>query len=417
VAAILLVKVPIPFLVKLILLALLAGAGASTGMAGSSGALFLLAGAGVLKYVWDPILPLLGLWGLLAVSGLTARRVWVKLLAVNVLAAVAVLGGVEAWLQRLLPLQERVKVKTTYVVAGTSEVPGRLSVPDPLLGFAMPAGRIVRERRSEGTRPIFDARYTMDARGHRAAADAVAQKREVLFFGCSFMFGQGVNDGETTPAALVRAAPGIAGANLAAIGYGAHQMLAMLGKGAESAALAAGAPVAGVYLAIGDHVRRAAGLAAWDRKGPRYLVDAGGVPRSADPFDASFKGWLLGVAANSLIFQRAVVPRILGEEADERYAAIVAEAGRIFEKRYRAPFLVFYWPQGVGDEGRRDAGRIELLRKRGIPVVDLSGELGHLDDVRSPFLIEGDSHPNRRAHARIGGIIAAELARRPSPAL
>ena len=57
-------------------------------------------------------------------------------------------------------------------------------------------------------------------------APVQGRPRKVAFFGCSFMFGHGVEDDQTLPYYFVREAGGtFEGFNFAGEGWGPHQML------------------------------------------------------------------------------------------------------------------------------------------------------------------------------------------------
>jgi len=152
---------------------------------------------------------------------------------------------------------------------------------DPDLGYSPVPGARVRAVRRAGDRTIYDVLYTIDADGHRLTHGDPAGP-DVLFFGCSFTFGEGLVDADALPeqlsAALGRRAHVV---NLGFHGYGPHQMLRALEIGRVR--VPAGAHV--IYQGLSDHVRRAAGKAPWDTYGPLYEVDGDGI-RYAGRFHA-----------------------------------------------------------------------------------------------------------------------------------
>ena len=89
-----------------------------------------------------------------------------------------------------------------------------------------------------------------------------------MFFGCSFMFGHGVEDDQTLPYYFVQEARGtFEGFNFAGDGWGPHQMLREIETGFVRRV--AGTPELAIYEAIPDHLRRVAGRAPWE-DGPKY---------------------------------------------------------------------------------------------------------------------------------------------------
>ena len=120
-----------------------------------------------------------------------------------------------------------------------------------------------------GGRLIDKVTYRFGDGGLREIPAAVqGGPHKVVFFGCSFMFGHGVEDDQTLPYYFVQAARGtFEGFNFAGDGWGPHQMLREIETGFIRRA--AGTPELAIYEAIPDHLRRVAGRAPWE-DGPKY---------------------------------------------------------------------------------------------------------------------------------------------------
>jgi hypothetical protein len=121
---------------------------------------------------------------------------------------------------------------------------------------------------------IADVTYTIDANGLRKIpAPAQGQAHKVAFFGCSFMFGHGVEDDQTLPYYFVHDSRGaFEGFNFAGEGWGPHQMLREIENGLVRRV--AGRPDLAIYEVIPDHLRRVAGRAPWE-DGPKYELCPG----------------------------------------------------------------------------------------------------------------------------------------------
>lgn len=80
---------------------------------------------------------------------------------------------------------------------------------------------------------VWDVRYTTDEFGRRRTTHAEGSKpsKFAVFFGCSFLFGEGTNDNETIPSLFAGAAPEFHAYNYGVPGYGTQQMLAKLESG------------------------------------------------------------------------------------------------------------------------------------------------------------------------------------------
>jgi hypothetical protein len=123
-------------------------------------------------------------------------------------------------------------------------------------------------------RLIVDVTYTIDANGLREIPAAMqGGPHRVVFFGCSFMFGHGVENDQTLPYYFVQDSSGtFEGFNFAGEGWGPHQMLREIENGFVRRV--AGTPEFAIYELIPDHLRRLAGRAPWE-DGPKYELCPG----------------------------------------------------------------------------------------------------------------------------------------------
>jgi hypothetical protein len=80
----------------------------------------------------------------------------------------------------------------------------------------------------EGNETIFDTTITRDQNGFRTVPDTITKKKlnyHLFFGGCSFMFGQGLNDADTAPAMVSKYLPETRVVNMAAPGTGISEQL------------------------------------------------------------------------------------------------------------------------------------------------------------------------------------------------
>ena len=153
-------------------------------------------------------------------------------------------------------------------------------VDDPVLGrapakgmqaHAFKAGPAGLFHRPAGV--LFDVNYTIDSNGLRVAPpwrqDDLAGT--VLFFGCSFTFGEGLNDSETLPYQVgIQSGGRYRTFNFAFEAYSPAQMLAEIEHSMVSRVVDT-TPRDAYYIAIPDHVWRVAGRVPWARA-PRYVL-------------------------------------------------------------------------------------------------------------------------------------------------
>ncbi len=121
---------------------------------------------------------------------------------------------------------------------------------------------------------LFDVVYTTNKWGKRITPYASNAKTAIVLLGCSFTFGDGLQDQETFAYKLGN----LLGSkyqvfNLGVSGYGSHRVLAEIEAGFPY--LKYYEKIQFYYVAIDDHVRRAAGVVSWDNNGPLYEVQDG----------------------------------------------------------------------------------------------------------------------------------------------
>jgi hypothetical protein len=134
---------------------------------------------------------------------------------------------------------------------------------------------------------VYDVTYTTDANGLRVAPPVKTGKAEnsVLFFGCSFTYGEGVQDDQTMPYQVgIQSGGQYQIYNFGFHGYAPNQMLAEIESGRVRQVVAA-SPRFAIYQALPDHVARVAGKIPYGKHGPRYQLDADGTVRLRGHFD------------------------------------------------------------------------------------------------------------------------------------
>ena len=126
--------------------------------------------------------------------------------------------------------------------------------------------------------PIYKVTYTIDANGLRISpAHEVGKLRgSVLFFGCSYTMGDGVEDFKTMPYMTGVLSQGrYAVYNFGFHGYGPLQMLAAF-ETRRVQRIVTVAPRYIIYQAVPYHMERAVGLTTWFPHAPRYRRADGG---------------------------------------------------------------------------------------------------------------------------------------------
>lgn len=299
----------------------------------------------------------------------------------------------------------------------------RVYAPHDQLGWAPVAATTATEKWWFDGEVIFDATYTIGANGLRIsspASDDAPMSPCVLFFGCSFTFGQGLEDHETLPFRVQeKSGQRYRTYNFGVSGYGPHQMLAALQHDLVDDVIPCDpAQVSHVfYQGITDHVGRSAGQLWSEAPGPRYALSPGGgvalIGRLEDKGDErTLAQMFVTQITKSLIYKAAIEGRFVHNYSRhdiELYLRIVDEARRTARKEFpAAEFHVLWW-----DEDNLDNRTIRQgFRQRGITVHLMSDILpNYPTDAPSMDyrLHRYDAHPSALANALIADYLVDEV--------
>lgn len=283
-------------------------------------------------------------------------------------------------------------------------------------------GHMPRRNVSSGARLIVDGKevfnytYHTDDFRRRITPDGASdtlQGHALVFFGDSYTFGEGVNDDETLPNFVAKAAPDLAVYNYAFSGYGPNHMLARL-ESLDTRSEVPEAEVTGVYVFIPNHVRRVIGsfsVISWSRHSPWYVLGDDGLPRRLGSFQgerAGLTGWYDFLKGDYVIQYLGLdLPLRLAEPHHALTAAIIERSSVAFAKEFQGgKFYVVLYPATPGDEF--PASQMgERLRARGLAVLDYTQLLP--EPPESHFFLPFDSHPRPSAHALVAAQLAADL--------
>ncbi len=300
----------------------------------------------------------------------------------------------------------------------------RVYGPHDQLGWAPVAATTATEKWWFDGDVVFDASYTIGANGLRisspAAGEPAALSPCALFFGCSFTFGQGLEDHETLPFRVQEASgQRYRTYNFGVNGYGPHQMLAALQHDLVDDVISCDPmQVSHVfYQGITDHVGRAAGRVWSGAPGPRYALSPDGgvdlIGRLEDKGDERTLAQMITTQiAKSFIYKAAIAGRFLHNYSQydiELYLRIVDAARRMARQEFpAAEFHVLWW-----DEDNLDNRTIrEGFRQRGLTVHLMSDILPNYrtDALNMDYRLHRfDAHPTALANALIADYLADKV--------
>lgn len=259
---------------------------------------------------------------------------------------------------------------------------------------------------------IYNVNYRIDAFSRRITPQpSVKADKFLMYFGGSFVFGEGVEQDETIPAHVATLRPSARAYNYGFSGYGTQQMLAILeSQDFENQITEPSGTL--VYTFIDGHVRRAIGSfrmwITWGQHYPYYRMDGNssvvrdGTFSTGRPWSSRFYDVLK--REQILRYFNVDLPIQVRHKDIDLTVAIIARAREIFLERYPdGRFVTMLYPRAEPFQVDLDYLR-SALKTADIEVLDLT----RLLDLKDPaYFIRGDGHPNANAHAKV----AAELSR------
>lgn len=286
-------------------------------------------------------------------------------------------------------------------------------VPDAALGLRHVTSRTYSAELRRNGRLIYLADYSYDAFGRRSTfTDGSIRRRAILFFGCSYVDGTGVNDGETIPSQVRLLTREYDVLNYGLGSSGPQQMLVQLRQRDFEREGVPDAENIGLYVFVDFHVQRAIGSMAvsssFGGNFPFFELDH-------DDRLVSRGTFLTGRPVRSLVYRALHKSHVVRYGLSHRWdwplspsandfrttAAIIGESKAAFLQRFRrGRFVVILYP------GTPRPSIRPWLSARGIEYLDLS-EL--FDPTAQGLSIPGDGHPTPMANAILARRIAELL--------
>lgn len=250
------------------------------------------------KSSWHPFLLT---FAALALSALSLKALPMPFVWIGLTWALALFGGIvylrRPWPRALLFLFLNASITAVMFTATEAylsvleiEAPSYSDgyrVRDDVLGTAPVRGVQAHSTKTERGVRLYDVTYTIDVKGLRAAPPVKNGESPscILFFGCSFTFGEGLQDTETLPFQVgIHSGGQYRTFNFGFHGYGPHQMLAAIEHGLVRRVVDC-RPEYAIYQALPHHVVRVAGKVFFGQHAPRYKIGSDGIVRLTGHFD------------------------------------------------------------------------------------------------------------------------------------
>jgi hypothetical protein len=280
---------------------------------------------------------------------------------------------------------------------------------DAELGYGPNSGKFTVEKH-QGDQLIYSQTYTITPQKIRETPlTGTAGRCNVVFFGCSFTFGEGVSDHETMPYFFAKEGNGKFNVyNLGFHGYGPHQMLRTLEAGRLETIVDGPVHVV-IYQGLQAHVDRVAGNTSWDHYGPRYTLMPDDSVRYQGPFHGKWYRLLHNLVRHSALYVFIEKQVIQLREFDSKniplYLGVIEQSRRAIERNLHAPFYVLYWDKGSYDSlTDQIVNKFEDKRFRLIRISEI------IPDIQANNRLYGlslyDPHPNATANYLIGKSLA-----------
>lgn len=353
------------------------------------------------------------LGGLFVALACLVRGAVARYLCIIVFSLCLPLAGVEYYYYNMVREEVGIHVERGGIFAKG------LAQKDPVTGYAPVPGASVRSRAVRDGVMLYDVTYTIGKDGWRVTYPAPDADTAVVFFGCSFTLGEGLQDDENFAYLVGKLSRGKYKVfNYGLSGYGPHHMLALIQHGLPE--LKNYKHVIAFHVAIRGHQRRSAGLSPWDKNGPRYFLENGNVVRRgtfADNPPYFWEGTMEKWLSHSYIFLglREQLTEVLGplKTLQERMAlteAIIVESSREFRKQFPgSTFEVLAWPPDTASM------LTTALEKQKVPVIDVEQWLPGYARNPGQYIIPGDGHPNAEANRLVAQHIVEFLERKVQP--
>lgn len=302
--------------------------------------------------------------------------------------------------------------------SGTWYSDARNYISDDILGNAPKKNIKVSNIKYYDNKLVYDVIYTINKDGLRVSPPCVGSgcKDAILFFGCSYTFGEGLNDDETMPFLVGEHASGKV-YNFGFSGYGPHQMLSAIDHGLVKK-IVEGTPKYAIFQTAAFHIIRAKGDLPWDQHAPKYILAKNGIIKYAGHFDDSlivrFRNYLLkcsSIYTNFIEWRQSNSRRRENRKDIDRYIAIVVAARDELQRRFPGlEFDIIYWNDWSGGNGtEQDREIIERFREDGIKVYLISDILPGINTYPNLFSIPLDGHPSYYANKRLANYITQNI--------
>lgn len=281
--------------------------------------------------------------------------------------------------------------------------------PHPYLGYAPKAATTLNSCKTIETDTIYCAQYKIDANSRRQMPIADSAIAHLIFFGCSYTYGEGVNNTETFTYQLARKLPTYQVYNYAYSGYGPQQTLAYL----EFGHIAGNVPQSRgycVYMLLPEHLSRAAGapyyIQGWGSTSPHYALQADSLVyypnhKAWRPYYAAFQRFLGWCGVGNFVYPPA---KTYTPQEVDLTVAILKEAKARYLSLYPNGHFVVALPPAVSNE-ENFVQIADALTIQGISIWDFHSAF----NLQPPMSIPNDGHLSAKGHQEVAKLLSSYI--------
>ncbi len=250
---------------------------------------------------------------------------------------------------------------------------------------------------------IYNMAYHLDDHGHRVTPDSLStNKKFAAFLGCSFTFGDGLNDDETIPFYFSKNTKTFKGYNFGYSGYGPNQALIKLQHDSLNKIISQKDGIC-FYIFIHDHINRTIGSMS------NFMINKGKAPCfEIEDENLVYKGLFKDAhPQRSSIYKRMGEngfcryfnighPFKLGDKHFELTGRVLEEVSKEFQKKFsNDKFYVVMYPSINQKDYEADEKIIEYLKKKKIKYLDYRKLF---NPTAKGYNIPHDGHPTAFAN-------------------
>ncbi|HEY5993588.1 MAG TPA: hypothetical protein VIU46_03210 [Gallionellaceae bacterium] len=265
------------------------------------------------------------------------------------------------------------------------------------LGWQGKEGAYTSRKISSTGETIYDVVYTIGQDGFRVTPASAAGKQRINFFGCSFTFGEGLNDNETLPYFVNQRIKNISVKNFGFHGFGAHQALAILQSDRDTTG------AINFFLTAPWHAPRSSCKPEYTAGSPRYRLSGGEAIRDGQCGQHTGNALLNRILAGSRLYALASnIQRDSVRDADfELYLALVKKMAEISRARNQKFVVGFIKADPEFFRESHYSNEIIYLKLKGMAdeVVDLTLAQDSKDLERKYYIHPLDKHPSGLANS------------------